>query len=137
MTQWIFDIETSIYARLKNEVIASLKSTYPDIFFTMEERIDSSTRFPTVYIHFLAGSEQGGDLEGSTINAINCTVQFEVVVNQSQGLSGARKVTNEVVKQLKKMRFSVISLPEFQNVTTDTKRMVGRARRIIGQGDVL
>lgn len=137
MTQWIFDTETSIFARLKNEVIATLKSTYPDIFFTMEEQISSSTRFPTVYIHFLGGTEQGGDLEGTTINAINCTVQFEVVVSNAQGMSGARKVTNEIVKQLKKMRFAINSLPEFQNINTDTKRMVGRARRIIGQGDVL
>ena len=136
MTEWVEDIKLSIYARLKNEVIATLKQTYPDIFFTMEEQISSSTRFPTVYIHFLGGSERGGDLEGNTINAIDCTIQFEVVVSNAQGMSGARRVSNEIVKQLKKMHFAINSLPEFQNINTDTKRMVGRARRIIGQGDI-
>lgn len=137
MTEWVEDVKLNIYARLKNEVIANLKQTYPDIFFTMEEQISSSTRFPTVYIHFLGGSEQGGDLEGITINAIDCTIQFEVVVSNAQGMSGARRVSNGIVKQLKKMRFAVNSLPEFQNINADTKRIVGRARRTIGQGDIL
>lgn len=138
MTEWVEDIKLSIYARLKNEVIATLKQTYPDIFFTMEEQISSSTRFPTVYIHFLPGSERGGDLEGNTINAIDCPIQFEVVVSNAQGMSGARRVSNEIVKQLKKMRFTFNdSLPEFQNINADTKRIVGRTRRTIGQGDIL
>lgn len=137
MTQWIFDVETSIFARLKNEVISSLKSKYPDINFTMDDASDTQPKFPTVYIHFLGGSEQGQDLEGLSINAILCTVQFEVTVSKEQGLLGARQVTYEVVRQLKNLRFSVVSLPEFQNISTDTKRMVGRARRTIGQADVL
>lgn len=137
MSEWIFDMETKVFSRINNKILSKLKKTYPKIKVTMESQSNTPSTFPTIYLHFLGGLEQAETLSGKDINAVLTTIQFEITVNESYTLADARKITSEVLKILKKLRFSIISLPEQQNVTVGTIRMVGRARRLIGSQDIL
>lgn len=127
-------LESQVYTRIKTQFPSKLKEKYKNINFTTENKVDALPRFPTVYIHEMPGMETGADLQGGTINAVWSSFQIEVTTNTKQ--SDTKEVMDEVVKIMKKMRFQVISMPEFQN-TDSIYRRVARFRRIIGADDVL
>lgn len=129
---WTNDVSIKVFATVKTESSKILLSKYPDIFFTSSDKAQTSPKFPTVYIHEVGTTEQGMDLENTQINAGLFTFQIDVFDNQNQ--NRARDVMGEVMKVMKSMRFSVISMPEFQN-TADTYRQTARFRRLIGYGE--
>lgn len=131
---WTSEISSIVFTKVKVEVLKSLKNKYPNIYFTNSDRVQTDPKFPTVYIHEIGSTEQGEDLEGTSINAVLTTFQVDVTDNQSQ--NRANEVISEVVGIMKSMRFSVIAMPEFQN-TESTYRSTARFRRMIGQGDIL
>ena len=95
---------------------------------------DTSAVFPFVYIQLLPSTEQGQDLEGTTINAGLFTFQIEVTDNQSQ--ARAKDVMSEVKRIMKSMRFTVQPTPDIQD-TKDTHRAIMRCSRRIGSSDIL
>ena len=127
-------LESQVYTRIKTQFPSKLKEKYKNITFTTEDKVDSLPRFPTVYIHEMPGMETGADLQGGTINAVWSSFQIEVTTNTKQ--SDTKEVMDEVVKIMKKMRFQVISMPEFQN-TDSIYRRVARFRRMIADDDIL
>ena len=130
----MLDIETIVFSRVKAILTSKLKTKYPDISFTTSDKVKDKPKFPNVYTHMLGSQEEGGDLEGNTINGVLASFQIEVTDNESQ--TRAKGVMSEVVSVMKGMRFSVIAMPESQN--TDTSyRCVARFRRIIGNLDIL
>ena len=57
---WVFDLETRIFSIVSVKVSRKLKEKYPNIFFTLTSSPkDVITKFPTVYIHEMPGSEAG------------------------------------------------------------------------------
>lgn len=131
---WTSEISSIVFTRIKVEVLKSLKSKYPNIYFTNSDRAQTNPKFPTVYINEIGSTERGEDLEGTSINAVMATFQIDVTDNQSQ--NRASEVMSKIVGIMKSMRFSVIAMPEFQN-TESTYRSTARFRRMIGQGDIL
>lgn len=131
---WISNISPMVFTRVKVEVGKALGTKYPDLYFTTSDMTRADPKFPTVYVHEMPGAETGQDLEGSEINAVLSSFQIEVTDTPER--NRVSEVMGEVVKCMKKMRFSVVSIPEFQN-QKDTVRQVARFRRVIGQGDVL
>lgn len=130
----MLDIETIVHSRIKAILTSKLKTKYPNISFTTSDKVKDKPKFPNVYTHMLGSQEEGGDLEGSSINGVLASFQIEVTDNESQ--TRAKAVMDEVVGVMKSMRFSVVAMPEFQN--TDTSyRSVSRFRRIIGNLDML
>ena len=127
-------LESQVYIRIKTQFPSKLKEKYKNINFTTENKVDALPRFPTVYIHEMPGMETGADLQGGTINAVWSSFQIEVTTNTKQ--SDTKEVMDEVVKIMKKMRFQVISMPEFQN-TDSIYRRVARFRRMIADDDIL
>lgn len=127
-------LESQVYIRIKTQFPSKLKEKYKNINFTTENKVDALPRFPTVYIHEMPGMETGADLQGDTINAVWSSFQIEVTTNTKQ--SDAKEVMDEVMKIMKKMRFQVISMPEFQN-TDSIYRRVARFRRMIADDDIL
>ena len=91
-SSWVFDIQTTIYSRLKAKCEAKLKSVFPNINVTMDSHALTTPRFPTVYVHFLAPIEVGNDLDGQDVNAIYLTAQTEVIVTDAQGMLVANEV---------------------------------------------
>lgn len=131
---WTNNIQSMVFTIVKQEVSRVLSTEYTDLHFTTSDKVQTVPKFPSVYIHEIGSSEYGMDLEGADINAIICNIQIEVTDNISQ--ERVRKTMGEVLRNMKKLRFSVVLLPEYQN-TTDTYRQVARFRRVIGQGDTL
>lgn len=134
MSNWVDDLETSIYAKLRKKLLTKFKTKYP-ILETSITTDDSTmvTKFPTVYFHVMSGFEKGQDLEGTSINAIMYTIQIDV---SSKERETTREIMSEVVNIMKSMSFSVIALPEFNN-QDDIKRQVVRVRRLIGANDLV
>lgn len=132
---WAIDIETDIYSIVKTKVTNALSTTFPNLFFTLDDASQTNPQFPTVYIRFTS-VEEGRDFESTSIPAIRIMAQYEVTTNKAQGISGARVVADKVLEAFKSLRFEAINLPEFQNnAIPDTKRLVGRCQRILGSGD--
>ena len=130
----MLDIETIVFSRVKAILTSKLKTKYPDISFTTSDKVKDKPKFPNVYIHMLGSQETGEDLENNTINGVLATFQIETTDNETQ--TRAKEVMDEVIKVMKSMRFSIISMPEFQNTDTAYRR-VARCRRIIGNLDTL
>lgn len=131
---WSSLISPNVFTKLKTDGNALL-TKYPDISFTTVDRVVSSNaKFPTVYVHEMAGAEQGADLEGQNINAVISSFQIEVIDNTSQNRTN--EVMTEIVGIMKSMRYQVIATPEFQNTAT-VYRSVARFRRVVAKGDKL
>ena len=131
---WTNDIESIVYSRIKIALSEKLKTKYPELSFTNTDVVVKNPKFPTVYIHELNGYEKARDLEDTDIHAVEASFQIEVTDNVSQ--ARAKEVMNEVVKVVKKMKFSGTNMPEFQN-TDGYFRNVFRCRRTIGKEDIL
>lgn len=127
-------LESQVITRIKTQFSKKLKDRYPNLKFTNSDRADTAAKFPTVYIHEMAGMESGADTEGDTINAVWYSFQIEITTNTNQ--SEAKEVMDEVVLIMKTMRFQVIATPEFQN-TDSVYRRVARFRRMIAEDDIL
>lgn len=132
---WAIDIEQDIYSIVKAKVTSALSAEYPNLYFTMDDSVQTEPKFPTVYIHFISSIEQASELDSKEIKAILLSAQYEVTVSKAQGIRGAKIVASKVLEAFKDLRFEAISLPMFMNTSVDTKRMVGRCRRMIGSGD--
>ena len=128
---WISNISSIVFTRVKVDGLKKLKTKYPNIYFTTSDKAQKNPEFPTVYIHELPGKENGNDLENSFINSAIFTFQIEVTDNVSQNRT--REVMDEIMGIMKKMRFSVVGMPEFNN--TDTYRGIARFRRTIDWND--
>ena len=131
---WISDIETIMLTKVKNYVTRKVKIKYPNLFFTTSDRNQSNPKFPTVMIRDLGSAERGNDLENIHINAYQCTIQVDVIDNESQ--NRAKEVMQHIIDEMKKNSFSIITAP-MQDNNYDTYRVVSRFRREIGWNDTL
>lgn len=134
VNQWAYDLEKKIFSIVKDRAGDKLKSKYPNAYITDIEKNTSKAIFPTVYIHELPGVEKASDLEGISINAVQETLQIDVITNTSQ--SDANKVMAMVLDEFKQMCFRITAMPEFKS-TGETYRSTARVRRVISHNDIL
>ena len=104
-------------------------------FTTVEKNLDKDPVFPTIYIHEMPGLERGADLEGTSVNAVQETIQVDVITNTKQ--SDAKGIMAVLADAFKQMRFQITAMPEFKNDSEKKFRSVARFRRIIGANDRL
>lgn len=131
---WMIDLEPKLFALIKSKALPKLIGDFPKINFTSSDSNNSSiARFPCVYIHTLPGTEIGTDITNETINGVLYSLQIEVYSDNSQ--ADARKVMGVLIGVLKEMRFTINSIPEFDNLN-NVYRQITRCRRVIGAGDV-
>ena len=136
MADWTDRISSTVFTRIKDEFSITLKTKYKmtDENFSTVGSSDTAAVFPFVYIQILPGTEQGQDLDGTSINAGLFTFQIDVTDNQKQTI--AKDVMAEVKRIMKSMRFSINSMPSFDD-TKDTHKATIRCSRVIGAGDKL
>lgn len=130
----IYDVQSRVVSRIKNTFPIELKTKYPDITFTTNDRVLDEPKFPTVYVHQLASSETGGELTGTEVCGIVSAIQIEVYDNKS--MSNADEVMQFALETMKSMRFRILTMPEFQN-NPNVYRKIARFSRVIGDGDTL
>lgn len=126
---WTSEIQSRVFSRVKNKGTKALKASYPNIYFTTSDKVQTNPKFPTIYLHEVGSVEQGQDLDNTSINAVLFTIQIDVTDNESQ--NRVNEVMGEIVSIMKSMRFSVVTMPEFQN-TDSIYRSTARFRRMIG-----
>uniref|UniRef100_A0AAU8B7M1 DUF3168 domain-containing protein n=1 Tax=Dulem virus 39 TaxID=3145757 RepID=A0AAU8B7M1_9CAUD len=131
---WTSDISSIVFTRVKVQFSSTINTKYPDLYFTNSDKTQTTSKFPTVYVHEVGSIEQGQDIDNTGINAVLSTFQIDVIDSQSQ--ERANEVMGEVVRIMKGMRFSITAMPEFKNTDSDY-RSVARFRRMIGAGDTL
>lgn len=128
------DIQSTIFSRLKNKYPQELKTKYPNTRFTTSDKAPQDPKFPNIYVHERSSMETGEDLDHTTINAVTSSFQIEVRDNSSR--ENATEVMNYVLKEMKALRFGVVTMPEFQD-TDSVFRKIAVFRRVIGDGDIL
>ena len=137
---WVFDNETKIISKLNSFAIPALKQNFTNMKFqqgititNLKSRL-TGTIFPTIYVHEMSGTEKGQTIDGQSINAVTATYQVDVIVNTQQ--SDAKKILAIVANVFKRMRFEVISMPEFDS-EEKIYRSTARFRRLIAANDRL
>ena len=130
---WINERIESIYTRVKDKVMTSLYSKYPDLNFTQDDSENISPKFPTVYMYFDT-SERGQTLDGGAINAVYMTVQTQVKVTNEQGNDVAVEVNAYVRDALKDMLFMASGSP-IPTTSGDVKVINSNYARVIGYND--
>lgn len=137
---WVFDNETRIISNLNSFTIPVLKQNFTNMKFrkgititNLKSRL-AGTIFPTIYVHEMSGTEKGQTIDGQEINAVTATYQVDVIVNTQQ--SDAKKILAIVANVFKRMRFEVISMPEFDS-EEKIYRSTARFRRLIAANDRL
>lgn len=130
---WTKYIESIIFSRIKQEGLEALATSFPNIYYTTSEETPTESKFPTVYVHEVPGTEQGEDLEGTEINAMLTTIQVDVTDNINK--ERVKTVMDEVLKTMKSMRFQVVVSVEIKKIDGVYKG-TARYRRLIAQGDI-
>lgn len=116
--QWVFDLEINIFSNVATIAKPKLKKKYKSMnfdtaFTTVEKNLDKDPVFPTIYIHEMPGLERGADLEGTSVNAVQETIQVDVITNTKQ--SDAKGIMAILADAFKQMRFQITAMPEFKN----------------------
>ena len=131
--RWYEQIESQIYTLVSHRIRNALYGkTSKTIKFTSVGENEGLPYFPTCYLHELEPGEFGGDLHGTSINAVLET--FECVVF-SRDKKETSLILNECVHQMKRLGFTVTAMPI---ISTDDNvhNGVARFRRVIGADDV-
>lgn len=129
---WVYSIESKIYTIVKTRLEKSLKTTYPNMVVTQQQKLNDDTSLPSVFIKMLDSPEVGSDLDNLTVNAMLVTFETHVTVSKDMGLSGLRAIASAVLDNFKKLRFNVGMRGEITRETTDTYTIISRFRRVIG-----
>jgi hypothetical protein len=122
---------THIITRFSSSLMSEFSMTKQSNFSTNSHNNTNSV-FPYVYIHLMPAVEVGNTLDNTVICGGMYTFEIRVTDNKSQ--SRARRVMAEVVRIMKLLRFSVTSMPYFDNSET-TYVQIARFRRVIGADD--
>lgn len=129
--QWVSDFKTKIASYLKQKI----PQEHPKAQVTDRSKDLSQPIFPTVYYHAMPFTETAKDLEGRSISGITASYQVDVITNTSQ--EDAEIIMGTVVGLFKRLRFDVVSFPEFNNTSDKTFRSTARFRRAVDADDIL
>ena len=132
---WTDDIDTTVLSRLKARGNADLKSKYPNLNFTDDDRAVVNAKFPNVFYLNISSPEQGRTFDGKTVNAILHSVQIEVADNGATNTT-AKSVMSKICDYMKGMGYEMVGSPEFRN-TESVYRRIARFRRMVGANDVI
>lgn len=136
MNDWYMMIPLMVFTRLEQDFSQTIKDAYNMTHsnFSTVGSSDTPAVFPFVYVQTLPATEQGRDLQGTSVNGALFSFQIEVYSNKTQ--TEARKVMSEVMRIMKTMGFEITSMPSFES-TKDVHRMISRFRRMFGADDKL
>lgn len=132
---WVMLIPSNVYTRIVAEFSNTIKTQYKmtSANFSTANASDTPAVFPFVFIQLLPDGAGYGDLEGTSINGGNFT--FQVIVSDNQSQQRARSVMAEVLRIMKKMRFTA-TIPSVETMDK-THQAVCRFSRVIGFDDKL
>lgn len=132
---WIMLVPSIVFTKIKTNFSEKIKTKHnmTNKNFSTSSKSDSEPVFPFVYVKALSASEQGRDLQGTSINGALFTFQIEVIDNKKQ--QNAREIMGEIVRIMKEMGFENNSMPFFEDTNDNTHRMVARFRKMMTDED--
>lgn len=132
---WIMLVPSIVFTKIKTNFSEKIKTKHnmTNKNFSTSSKSDSEAVFPFVYVKALSASEQGRDLQGTSINGALFTFQIEVIDNKKQ--QNAREIMGEIVRIMKEMGFENNSMPFFEDTNDNTHRMVARFRKMMADED--
>lgn len=131
---WTNKIASFIFTELKKRGLEKLsaKTEYADAFFTTSSRVQTSAKFPTIYLEKLQGSEQARTLEKGVPNAIVST--FQVIVTDNVSQFRANDVADIVSDIMNELGYELMADPT-PTASQDTYQNIARYRRTIGKNE--
>lgn len=142
MSNWVYDRQNAIFSRvgaiLKSEFASRYKDSKGKSTFnvTRNNASNTSTTFPTVYMSFIGASERGQTLDGTSINAVNMTIEVHVLTTNTQ-FTDNEKIAWAVTDAFKSLGFTAAMPTQPLSNVNGVYESVSRYSRIIGQDDVL
>lgn len=134
---WVVDRQTTIYSRAKGILSSKLSDKYDAFLITEDNTAPRSAVFPTIYITFVGMNERGQTLKGTTINAVDMTVEVHVKTSKAQGMLENNDIAWDVVEAFKSMGFTA-TMPNIPTSNLDgVYESVSRFSRLVAQGDVI
>lgn len=131
---WTNKIASFIFTELKKQGLERLstKTEYANAFFTTSSRVQTTAKFPTIYLEKLQGSEQARTLEKGVPNAIVST--FQVIVTDNVSQFRANDVADIVSDIMNELGYELMADPT-PTASQDTYQNIARYRRTIGKDE--
>lgn len=140
---WVYDTQTKVYSRVMGMLRSKFDKQFVDsqgkTTFNVTRNNASLTKpkFPTVFIQFIGASERGQTLDGTSINAVNMTVEVHVMTSSAQGVDANDKVSWGVTDAFKTLGFTATMPSTPLSNSEGVYESVSRYSRVIGQDDIL
>ena len=133
---WIKNMNSTIYSLIRGKTKNKIAEKYPNVFYTKDNENQSSTKFPTIYIHPIGNPETDGDLENTEINSAIFTQEVRITFNSDYNTSDCDYVLDLIIDAFKSIRFNLVTTtsPYSDN---GLKKVNARFRRTIASGDTL
>lgn len=132
---WVLDIESKIFSKVRGRTMGKLIKEYPNIRFTTNgENVEPITQFPTVYIHEIDSTPIGNDLEAEGVNGVLSSFEVKVTVNTD------KDDAVEVMRYIFNAMIELGYLPVGNPISSTSDKMyysIGRFRRTIGYNDII
>lgn len=131
---WTNKIASFIFTELKKQGLERLstKTEYANAFFTTSSKVQTTAKFPTIYLEKLQGSEQARTLEKGVPNAIVST--FQVIVTDNVSQFRANDVADIVSDIMNELGYELMADPT-PTASQDTYQNIARYRRTIGKDE--
>ena len=131
---WTNKITSFIFTELKKRGLEKLSANteYANAFFTTSSRVQTTAKFPTIYLEKLQGSEQARTLEKGVPNAIVST--FQVIVTDNVSQFRANDVADIVSDIMNELGYELMADPT-PTASQDTYQNIARYRRTIGKNE--
>lgn len=131
---WTNKIASFIFTELKKQGLERLstKTEYANAFFTTSSRVQTTAKFPTIYLEKLQGSERARTLEKGVPNAIVST--FQVIVTDNVSQFRANDVADIVSDIMNELGYELMADPT-PTASQDTYQNIARYRRTIGKNE--
>lgn len=133
---WTNKITSLVFTELKKRGLGRLstKTEYANAFFTTSSRVQTTPKFPTIYLEKLQGSEQARTLEKGIPNAILST--FQVIITDNVSQFRANEVADIVCDIMRDLGYELLADPT-PTASQDTYQNIARYRRTIGNNETI
>ena len=131
---WTNKITSFIFTELKKRGLERLsaKTEYANAFFTTSSKVQTTAKFPTIYLEKLPGAERGRTLEKGVPNAIDSA--FQVIITDNVNQFRANDVADIVSDIMNELGYEPMQDPT-PTASQDTYQNIARYGRTIGKDE--
>lgn len=135
--EWVSTLPSIVYSRMVAEFSSTIKNNYKitNSNFSTEMSSDVPSLFPFVSMTQMDSNTTAEDLERIQINEVSFAFQIDVYDNQSQ--QRAKTVAFEVMRVMRKMKFTPMPIPTPMKDGSGVHRFTARYQRKIDWNDYL